>query len=82
MGINFVGRTKHDIDASAIGPPARLAGGKMLVGIGDAAVMFFLVLVLFGVGSGVATQPELLDELVALFVVRELLEGRQLFIGV
>ena len=45
----------------------------MLVGIGDAAVVLFFEFVLFGIGRGVAAQPELLDELLALFVGSELL---------
>ena len=53
----------------------------MLVGIGDAAVVLFFELVLFRIGRGIAAQPELLDELVALFVVGELGEGGALFIG-
>ena len=74
-----IGRAPHDVDAAAIGPPARHAGGEMLVGVGDAAVVFFLVFVLRRVGRGIAAQPELLDELVALFVVGELLKGRHFF---
>ncbi len=53
----------------------------MLVGVGDALVVLFLIFVLFGVRSGVAALPEGFDEVVALFVVRELLEGGALFVG-
>src|SRR5208282_830700 len=53
----------------------------VLVGIGNAPVMLFFKLVLFGVGRGIAALPESLDELVALFVVRELHEGGFLFVG-
>src|SRR5271157_3251579 len=41
MGIDLVGRAEDDIDATAVGPPSRLAGCEMFVGVGDAAVMFF-----------------------------------------
>src|SRR5580698_5934897 len=53
----------------------------MLVGVGNALVVLFFVLVLFGVRSGIATLPESFDERIALFVVAELLEGRLLFVG-
>ncbi len=42
--------------------------------------MLFLELVFDGVGRGIAAQPELLDELLALFVGVQLLEGLALFI--
>ena len=53
----------------------------MFVGIRDAPVVLFLELVLDGVGSGVAAEPELLDELFAFLVGGELFEGFALFIG-
>ena len=56
---------------AAVGLPAGLAGGKVLVGVGDAAVVLFAEFVVRRVGIGVAAQPELLDEGVALFVVAE-----------
>ena len=68
MRFDFVGRAVRDVDAAAIGLPAGDAGSVMLVGVSDAAVVLFLELVLYGVGSGIAAQPELLDELLALFV--------------
>ena len=76
MDFDLISRAPHDVDASAIGLPARNAGGEVLVGIGDAAVVLFLVFVLRSVGRRVAAQPELLDELVALLVVGKLLKGR------
>ena len=79
MGIDLVGRPEHDINASAISHPSGLTGGEMFVGVRDAAVMLFLVLVLDGVGRGIATEPELFDELISLFVVGELLKRRKLF---
>ena len=53
----------------------------MLIGVGDALVVLVFVFVLDGIRRGVAAQPELLDEIVALFVVAEALEGIALFIG-
>ena len=54
---------------AAVGLPAGLAGGKMLVGVSDAPVVLFAELVLWRVRIGVAAQPEVLDECVALLVV-------------
>ena len=81
MVFDFVRRAVRDVDAAAVGLPARDARGVVLVGVGDAAVVLFLELVLDGIGRGVAAQPELLDELLALFVGLQPLEGRALFIG-
>src|ERR1700722_461605 len=81
MRINLIRRTVHDVHAAAIGLPPRNTRGKMLVGISNAAVMFFLVFVLFGVRSWVAPLPECFDKVIALFVIRKLLECRALFIG-
>src|ERR1700733_4104357 len=81
MRIDFVSRTVHDVDAAAVAFPARNSSGKMLVGVGDAPVVFFFVFVLFGVRSGVAAQPELLNKVVALFVVGELLKGGSFLVG-
>src|SRR5439155_23266248 len=81
MRLDLIRRAKGNVHAAAVGLPSGDAGGEMLVGISDAAVVLFFVFVLFGVGGGIAAQPELLDELVALFVVGELHEGRALFIG-
>ncbi len=71
VGIDRVGLAEGDVDVAAVGLPAGLAGGKVLVGVGDAPVMLFAELVLRRVGIGIAPQPELLDEGVALFVVAE-----------
>ena len=68
MSIDFVGRAVFDIDAAAVGLPSRNAGREPVVGISNAAVMLFLIFVLFGVGSRIAAQPELFDELLALVV--------------
>src|SRR5262249_44424500 len=53
----------------------------MFVGIRDAPVMFFFVLVLDGVGCGVAAQPELFHKLLAFLIGVQLLECLPLFIG-
>ena len=51
----------------------------MLVGIGDAAIVLFFKIVVGQIRIRAAAQPELLDELFALFVGRELQEGLTLF---
>ena len=47
MRLDFVRRAEHDVDAAAVGLPARNAGGEMLVGVGDAPVVLFLEFVLY-----------------------------------
>ena len=51
----------------------------MLVRVSDAAIVLFLKIVVGQIGIRAAAQPELLDELFALFVGRELQEGLALF---
>src|SRR5581483_2555601 len=80
VGFDLVGRTVHDVNAAPVRLPSGDAGGKTLVGICDATVVLVLVLVFDGIGSGIATQPELLDELVALLVVGKLVKGGALLV--
>src|SRR5271168_3778818 len=81
MRLDAVGLAVGDVHVSAVGLPTRLAGGKMLVGVGDSPVILFAVFVFRGIGIGVATLPELLDEVVPLLIVRQALEGLQLLVG-
>src|SRR6516164_4475463 len=81
MGFDLIGRAVHDVHAPAVRLPSRDAGGEVLVRIGNAPVVLFLKFVFDGVGSGIPALPEGLDELVALFVIRELLEGGAFFVG-
>src|SRR5580658_10702389 len=80
MGVNRVGGAERDIDMTAIGLPSGLAGGEVLVGVGDAAVVLFAEFVVGRIGIWVAAKPELLDERVALFIVREIPKGLTLFV--
>ena len=80
-GFDLVRRPVRDVDAAAIRLPSGDTGSVVLVGVSDAAVVLFLELVLDGIGRGIAAQPELLDELLALFVGLQPLEGLALFIG-
>ena len=81
MRINLVRLAKHDVDSAAIGLPSRDARREVLVGIRNPLVVLFLVFVFFGVRRGIAPLPESFNEVVALFIVRELLESCSLFIG-
>ncbi len=74
VGIGRIGLAEGDIHVAAIRLPARLAGGEMLVGVGDAAIMLFAKLVFRGVGIGIAAQPELLDEGFSFLIVAQVLE--------
>ena len=55
-------------------------GGKMFVRVFDATIMFFFEFVLHRIRRGIPALPESLDEVVALFVVGELLKSRPLLI--
>src|SRR5262249_36765374 len=67
-------------DTAAVGLPSGDATREMLVGVGDAAVVLFLEVVGERFRIGVATQPELLDELFALLIVGGGLEDLALFV--
>ena len=73
------GGTPHDVHAAAIRLPARNARSEMFVGVGDAAIVLFFKIVFRQIGIRAAAQPELLDELFALFVGGQLQEGLPLF---
>src|SRR5574341_1204913 len=53
----------------------------MLVGVGDALVILFAVFVDVSVGIGIAAEPELFDELFALVIGLQRLEGFALLVG-
>src|SRR2546426_725446 len=67
--------------AFPVGLPTGNAGGEALVGVGDAAVVLFLEFVFNRVRGGIAAQPELLDELLALFIIGQAQKGAALFVG-
>ena len=81
MGIDGVRFPEGDIDVAAIRLPARLAGRKVLIRIGDTPVVLFAELVFGRIGIGIAAQPELLDEGIPLLVVAQVLEGLPFLIG-
>ena len=53
----------------------------MLIGVGDAPVVFFFIFVVFSIWSRIAALPERLNKLVALGIRAQLLERGELFIG-
>src|SRR5579871_6809999 len=81
MLVALVRRPERDVDAAAVGLPSRNSRSEMLVRVGDAAVVLFLELVFQRVGCRIAPQPELFDELLALFVRLKTLERGALLIG-
>src|SRR6266571_2678357 len=81
MALDFIRRTVGNIDAATIGLPAGNARGVMLVGVSDAAVMLFLVLVFDGIRGRIAAHPERFDKRFALVVGLEALEDAPLFVG-
>src|SRR5207245_5353198 len=80
MGLNLIRRSEGDVHVPAISLPPVNACCKMLVGIGDPAVVFFLEFVVFTVRIRITTLPEGLDKLFALFFVRELHKSLALII--
>src|SRR5258706_579584 len=81
MGFDFIGRPVGDVHAAAVRLPRRNARGETLVGVGDAAIVLFAELVLFRIRRRIAAQPELLDELLALFVGGQPAERFPLFVA-
>src|SRR5262249_7759218 len=77
----LVRRTICNIDAPAVCLPSRNARGEIFVGVRDAPVVLFLEFVFDRVRGRVAAKPEVLDELLPLFVGLKALERGALFIG-
>src|SRR5712692_5068905 len=80
MRFNFIRRAIHDVDLAAISLPAGNAGGEMLVGVRDATVVLVFKFVFCSIRGWIAALPESFDELLALFLVRELFESCALFV--
>jgi hypothetical protein len=81
MGLDFIGRAPEDVSVAAIGFPARDTRGETVVGVGDAAIVFFPVGVFGRIWIGITPAPEFLDVLLALFVGGEAQEGVAFFLG-
>src|SRR5580658_2434727 len=69
---NLVGRSPCDVNSPAVSSPAAQVCRKMIVRVGDSPVVLLLKRILLVDRNGVSSLPELLDELVALLIVREL----------
>ena len=81
MRVDAVRLSVSDIDVPAVGLPAGLAGGEMLVRIGYAAIVLLAEFVLRRIRIRIAAQPEVLNEGFALFIVGQALERLHLLIG-
>ena len=81
MRFVFIGWSKGDVDATAIRFPTRNARSIPFIGIGDAAIVFFLKFVFSGIGSRIATQPELFNELFAFIFSAQTFEGSFFFVS-
>src|SRR5690606_20112720 len=64
-----------DVNAAAVGTPTGNARCKMLIRVRDALVIFFAEFVLFRIGVRIAPPPEILNEILTLFVRCESLKG-------
>src|SRR6202046_4808704 len=60
MGLHFIGRTPHDVNASAIGFPARYARGVVFVGIRYPTVVFFFECVVGRLSCGFTTLQDVI----------------------
>ena len=80
MRLDFGRLSVKDVNAAAVRLPTRNTRREALIGVRDTGVMLFFEFVLDGVGTGVAAEPELFDELLALFVGLERLIGGTLFV--
>ena len=76
--VNRGGRSVDDVDMAAIRLPSGNGGCEMLVGIGDAPVVFGLGRVSRDFGCGVTAFPELLNKLIAFVIIWQREEGRAL----
>ena len=81
MPLDLVRRAEGDIDPPPVRLPTRSSRGETLIGKGDAAVVLQLGLVVGRVRSRVTAKPELLDELIALVVGGQALEGFLFFLA-
>src|SRR5689334_21721280 len=74
MRLNLVWLAPDNVNAAAIGFPARDARRKVFVGIGQAAVVFLFGCIDRRLRVGIALVPKNLDELLALLVRGEFQE--------
>src|SRR5262245_14719597 len=80
MRFDLIGLAEHNVDAPAISLPPRDTASVFLVWISDSLIIFLAILVYISIGIGIAPEPELLDELFALFIRLENIERLAFFI--
>src|SRR5262245_40081981 len=68
MGLDLVRFSPGNVDATTISLPTGNAGGKVLVGVGDAFVILIAVFVFLGVRIRIAAAPEILNEILPLLI--------------
>src|SRR6185437_8158361 len=73
--VALVGRSPGNVNPAAVGFPPGHTRGKVLVGVSEALVVVFLVLIEGRLRIGVAPLPEALDEGLALILIAELQKG-------
>ena len=65
---------------TAIGLPAGLPSGEVLVCVGNPAIMLFPEFIFGRIRTGIPALPECLDKRIAFFVVAQVLEGREFLV--
>ena len=84
MALDFIGRPVDDIGPPAVGLPAWNPSCPVpiaLIGISDAAVVLFLVLIFDCIRCRIPAQPELFYEMFALFIGLEPFESEPFAVG-
>src|ERR1700735_1375752 len=66
--LNFIGRTPHDVDSSAVSFPTGYTRGEVLVRVCDSTIVLLFECVVGRIGVGITALPKLLDELLAFLV--------------
>src|SRR5260370_8927591 len=78
MGLNLIGGTPDNVNAVTVRFPAGDAGSKMLIGIGQAAIVFFANGIDWGFRFGIAIAPENFLKLLALLLGANFQDGPRL----
>src|SRR5262245_23260152 len=68
MRFDFIGLSERYVNTAAVGLPTGNSGRIFFIRVLDTFEVLLFVLVLGSVGIGVASEPEVLNELIAFFV--------------
>jgi len=79
VSLDPLGWAVHNVDSAAVRLPAGESLREVHVRIRDAPIVLLFEFVLGGRGCRIAAHPESFYEAVAVFICRELPEGRALF---